>query len=129
MTTVETIIKDLKWLETNGKANNLGNISQVLNHIALHAVTLGEDVCNAYALMNELEDDYKGDFAKMVSESKESVAKAEIRAEAELIEKKKLWTQAKNGYKKLSTFLDRVDRTLESHRQSLSISKLEIKNI
>lgn len=128
-TTVDLILINLKWLEENQKVNNIIKMSQVVNHLALLSVTLGQEVCNAYDLMNALEDNYKGLFAKRVSSSSESVAKAEVKAEAELIEEKKLWTQARGGYKKLSTFLDRVDKVLEAHRQAISIHKLEIKGI
>lgn len=127
--TIDLIIADLGWLDKNKKANNIADISRVLNHLALLSVTLGEDVCSAYALMNNSEDDYKGAFAESVSSSTVSVAKAEVVAEADLIEKKKAWTQARNIYKRLSTFLDRLDKVLEAHRQSLSIAKLEVKNI
>lgn len=126
---IDLIIVDLKWLDDNKKANNISAVSQVLNHLALLSVNLGEQVSEAYSLMNELEDEYKGSFADSVKAFDGSVAKAEVNAESELKGKKKDWTQARNSYKKLSTFLDRLDRVLDSHRQALSIQKLEAKNI
>jgi hypothetical protein len=126
---IDLIMNDLAWLDANKQATNIGQISLVLNHLSLLSVNLGEEVCQAYANMNNLEDEYKGAFADFVKDFNGSVAKAEISAESELKGMKKNWTTAKNGYKKLSTFMDRLDRVFDSFRQQLSISKLEIKNI
>jgi hypothetical protein len=41
---------------------------------------------------------------------------------------RKSYTTAKNGYKRLSVYLDRLDRVIESYRQLISVSKLDLKN-
>jgi hypothetical protein len=123
VTNTDLILKDLRWLEERKTSADIVSISQVLNHLAILSVTLGQDVGNAYSLMNELEDTYKQKYADFVKNFDGSVAKAELSAESELKEDKKNWTSAKNGYKKLSTFLDRVDKVLEAFRQSVSVIK------
>jgi hypothetical protein len=130
--TIDLIIKRLKWLETNNRSNNIVNISKVLSDLSLLAVTLGEDVSNAYRLQSEYEDNYDIAFAQKFSELTKagtSAAAAKPIVEAELANEKREWTTAKGVYKRLSTFLDRLDKVLDSHRQALSIAKLESKGI
>jgi hypothetical protein len=110
----------IKWLDANNKANNLLDIAKTIDRIAVLSVNVGHMVSEAFALQNDLEDEYKGAFAKFIAESTESVAKAEVKAEAALL--------PKNGYKKLSVYLDRLDKVIESYRQFVSVSKMDMKN-
>ena len=125
---IEQLDKCIKWLDENNKANNLIEISTVIDRIAVLSVNVGHMVSEAYSLMNELEDSFKVAYAKSVSESDASVAKAEKAAEVITAEAKKDWTAAKNGYKRLSVYLDRLDKVIESYRQYISICKLDMKN-
>lgn len=118
----------IKWLDDNNKSNNLIAITQVIDRIAVLSVNVGHMVSEAYDLANRLEDDFKHTFAKAVAESDLSVAKAEKAAEVAAYEAKKDWTAARNGYKRLSVYLDRLDRVIESYRQYVSICKLDMKN-
>jgi hypothetical protein len=87
-------------------------------------------VTEAYSLQNILEDEYKHSVAEFRKEYKGGVGKGEIEAEVEFADKKRDWTQAKNIYKKLSMKLDRIDKILESHRQSISVVvKTSLKNM
>lgn len=129
LTTIEQIDACIKWLDKNNKSNNLVEIAQVIDRLAVLSVSLGHDVSGAYALMNDLEDTYKTEYAKAVSESDQSVAKAEKLAEVSTRNAKKDWTDAKNGYKRLSVYIDRIDKVIESYRQYISVSKLDLKNV
>lgn len=130
---IDQITKDIEWLGKNAKSSNIGEISQVLNHLAVLTVTLGNQVSDAYALQQELEDEYDIAFATKFTEltkSGISAASAKPQVEAELGERKRDWSQAKAGYKRLSTFLDRCDKVLEAFRQSVSVEKMSnLKNI
>ena len=129
-TTIEQLDKCIKWLDENNKSTNLVQITQVIDRIAILSVTVGQMVSDAYALMNNLEDEFKQAYADAVSKSSDSVAKAEKAAEVATAEAKKNWTGAKNGYKRLSVYLDRLDKVIESHRQFVSVSKqADLKNI
>lgn len=128
MDTIDQIEKCIQWLSDNDKSNNLVEICKVIDKLAVLSVSIGHQVSSAYGVANELEDDYDIAFAKEVSSSANSVAKAEREAEAKLGEKKKLHTQAKNNYKKLDMYLNRIDRVIESYRQLVSVSKMELKH-
>lgn len=125
---VDQIQVCISWLNENKTSSNLVQIARIINELSVLSVNVGHEVSEAYALTNELEDDYKIAFAKKVSSSSESAAKAEKRAEAELEKEKKDWTQAKNGYKRLSVYLDRIDKVIESYRQSVSVQKMDLKH-
>lgn len=125
---IEQIDKCIKWLDENNKATNLVAITQTIDRIAVLSVNVGHMVSEAYALANELEDQFKHQYAKAISESELSVAKAEKTAEVVTFEAKKDWTAAKNGYKRLGVYLDRLDKVIESYRQHVSICKLDLKN-
>lgn len=130
---IEDIQKDIHWLGENAKSGNIVAISQVLNHLSVLTVTLGHEVSDAYKLQQELEDDYDIAFAQKFSELTKtgtSAAAAKPVVESELTEAKRNWTQARAGYKRLSTFLDRCDKVLEAFRQSVSVEKMSnLKNI
>jgi uncharacterized protein YaaR (DUF327 family) len=126
----ESITGSINWLDKHKDSNNILNISKVIDNLAIKSATLGEMVSEAYALMNEAEDDYKISVAKFMSEATSSAAKAERDAEAKYAEQKRHWTACKNTYKKLDNFLERIDKICESHRQRISIMKMaEMKNI
>lgn len=130
---LDPIIKDLKWLEDNKKSTNILQISQVLNHLAILSVRLAEEVTEAYKLQCELEDTYDIKYAQRFTELTQggtSAAAAKPMVEAELSADRKDWTIAKVGYKRLNSFLERIDRVLDSHRQSISVQKqADLKNV
>jgi len=128
MGTIEEVDICIKWLGDNVKSQDLVGICRCIDKLSILTVSIGHDVTTAYGLMNDLEDEYKFSFASYVSQSSLSVAKAELEAEAKFREKRTSYTQAKNGYKKLSTYLDRIDRVIESYRQLVSVSKLDLKH-
>jgi hypothetical protein len=126
MTNTESIIKGLKFLEGLENSNDISTIAKALNRLAILTVRLGEEVTDAYQLQSEFEDIYDTKFAKRFSEltaNGTSAAAAKPIVESELADLKKDWTAAKVAYKKLSGFLDRVDRVLDTFRQSVSVIK------
>jgi len=124
MSSIDQVQDCISWLNENKTSSNLVQISTLINRLAVLSVNIGHDVSEAYAITNELEDTYKIAFAKKVSSSLDSAAKAEKRAESELEQEKKDWTQAKNAYKRLSIYLERIDKVIESYRQSVSVQKM-----
>jgi hypothetical protein len=127
---IKTIKKQITWLDNNAKSTNIQAISIVVNKLQILAQTLSEDVTQAYALMNETEDNYKAAIAKFVAEYDGGVAKAERLAEVEFVALKKQWTQAKNIYKGLDMLLDRLDKISDSQRQRVSVVKQsDLKNV
>jgi len=128
--TIDEINKLIAWLDDNKRSNNIISIGKVLDNLSIQAEYFAELVTDAYSLMNELEDDYKIASAEFMKDFKGSVAKGEIEAEVLFQDKRREWTQAKNIYKKLNTMLDRIDKILESHRQSISVQvKTSVKNM
>jgi Mn-dependent DtxR family transcriptional regulator len=129
--TIDMIQECITWLDQNSKSNNLVKISQTIGRLSILSVSLGHDVSNAYTLASEFEDNYDIAFAERFSKlTKEgtSAAAAKPIVEAELHKEKRDWTSARNGYKRLSTFMDRVDRVQEAYRQLISVSKLDLKH-
>lgn len=128
METIEQIDEVITWLGQNEKSSNLVELCRKIDKLAVLSVSIAHDVSTAYGVMNELEDEYKIAFARGISSSRDSVAKAERHMEAELSEEKKLYTRARNNYKKLDMYLDRIDRVIESYRQLVSVSKMDLKH-
>jgi ATP-dependent exoDNAse (exonuclease V) alpha subunit len=130
---IDLILKDLSWLENRKTSTDIVSISQVLNHLAILSVRLGEEVSEAYKLQQELKDNYDIKFAQKFSEltkSGTSAAAAKPIVEAELADDKRSWTAAGIGYKKLSSFLERIDRVMDTWRQAISVQKMsDLKNI
>jgi len=129
--TIDLIQDCINWLDQHNKSTALVPITQTIDRLAVLSVSLGHEVSEAYALMNTLEDSYDISFAEKFSKlTKEgtSAAAAKPMVEAELAHMKRDWTTAKNGYKRLSLFIDRIDRVIESYRQYISVSKLDLKN-
>lgn len=133
MSNTDLIIKDLEWLESRKSSTDIVSIAQVLNHLHGLNVRLGSEVTEAYALMCEAEDDYDIAFAKRFTEltsSGTSAAAAKPMVEAELGDKKRHWTSCKIVYRRLDSFLDRVDRVADSFRQSVSVVKaVDLKHV
>lgn len=129
----DRIIKGLKWLEDRTDSTDIISLSQGLNRLAILSVRLAEEVCDAYELQCELEDSFDEAYAKKFSELTKngtSAAAAKPVVEAELAEMKREWTQAKVLYKRLNSFIDRVDRVADSFRQSISVQKqADLKNV
>lgn len=127
---IAAIAKNIKWLDEHDKSNSTTSITNVVNKLQIQAVTLSKDVVAAYALMNTAEDDYKTAVAKYESEYEGSNAVAKQKAVVEYAGLKKAWTDAKNVYKRLDSFLDRIDKISDSQRQKISVIKqAELKNI
>jgi hypothetical protein len=126
--TIELIQDCIQWLDENKKSTNMVQICQTIDRLAVLTVTVGHDVASAYEVMNTLEDDFKIAYAQAVSESNKSVAKAEVEADVSTADLRKNYTQAKNSYKRLQIWLDRIDKVIESYRQLVSVAKMELKN-
>lgn len=128
--TLLEIHKLIAWLDKNKGTNNVQNVGKVLDSLAIHSERFGDIVSEAYADVNFLEDNYKLAVAEFRKNYTGGVAKGEIEAEVEFAEMKRDWTEAKNIYKKLATKLDRIDKILESHRQTISVVvKTGLKNM
>lgn len=127
MNTIEQIDACIKWLNDNDKSNNLVDICKTIDKLSVLSVSVGHEVSDAYSWMNQAEDDYKIGFSREVSQSSLSVAKAEYNAECETREFKMQYTEAKNAYKRLSIYLERIDRVIESYRQLVSVAKMDLK--
>lgn len=127
---ITLIAEQIRWLDENRGSTDIVTVGRVLDKLSILSGSFGDVVTGAYSLMNELEDDYKHSVAGFRKDFEGGVAKGETEAEVEFAQKKRDWTQAKNIYKKLATKLDRIDKILESHRQSISVVvKSQIKNI
>lgn len=126
MTNTDSIIKGLAYLESQTNSSDISSLAKALNRLAILTVRLGEEVTDAYKLQAEFEDNYDIAYAKRFSEltaSGTSAAAAKPIVEYELVQERRDWTAAKVGYKKLSGFLERVDRVLDTFRQSQSVIK------
>ena len=119
----DLIFSNLRWLEDNIKSDDIIGKSKVLDKLALLSLNFSEEVSDAYAVMNQLEDEYKIAVAKFMGDYDGSAAKGEKEAEVTYADMKRDWTTAKNVYRKLNTFLDRVDKVLDAGRQSISVIK------
>ncbi len=126
----DDIIKSIDWLESRLKSEDIVSLGIVIDKLAIQSVTLANQVSEAYALMNEAEDDYKHSIAEYMNDFVGAKNKAEIAAEVKFKDKKEHWTATKNVYKRLDMFLDRVDKIIESHRQRVSVIKqASMKNV
>lgn len=127
---ITLINEQIEWLDENVQSNDILSVGMVLNKLSILSEGFGEMVTDAYSLSNELEDDYKIAFATYIKENTGSVAKLENDAEVACADLKRDWTTVKNNYRKLNTKLDRIDKILESHRQSVSVQvKASLKNM
>jgi len=120
---IDEILSNVKWLDANAKSEDILNKGIVLDKLSIQCVYLAEQVSDAYGFMNNAEDAYKIAVADYCKNSTEGVAKSEKSAEVEFAHLKRGWTDAKNGYKRLSMFLERIDKVLESSRQRISVVK------
>ena len=119
----DEILSNLRWLENNIKSDDIIGKSKVLDKLAILSLNFSQQVTDAYSVMNELEDDYKIAIATFMRDFDGSAAKGEREAEVAHAKEKKDWTKAKNLYKGLNTFLDRIDKVLDAGRQSISVIK------
>lgn len=127
---ITLINANIEWLEDNIHSYDIISVGKVLDKLSILAEAFGEEVTEVYSLMNTLEDDYKISVARYMKDNEGSAAKLEREAEVMFADKKRDWTTAKNGFKKLNTKLDRIDKILESHRQSISVLvKTSVKNL
>jgi hypothetical protein len=127
MEIVEQIKLNLDWLDKNAKTPNITDVSIVLVKLSTQAMTLGELKSDAYDVMVDLEEEYKGSLSVKINELIKSglgVAAAERQAEAELADKRKDWKQADKVFSRLRGFLDRIDKTCDSVRQRVSVEKM-----
>lgn len=120
---IDEILSNVRWLDANVKSEDILNKGTVLDKLSIQCVYLAEQVSDAYGFMNNAEDAYKIAVAEYCKNSTEGVAKSEKSAEVEFANLKRDWTDAKNGYKRLSMFLERIDKVLESSRQRISVVK------
>lgn len=127
---IKSINDSIAWLDKNSKSNQIVSISRTVDNLLVKAATLGEETTKAYALMNELEDEYKYLVAKYVADSTTGVAKSEKEAEVKYHKKKKDWTEAKNTYRRFNSFLERIDKICDARKQTISVLKnVEMKNL
>ncbi len=130
MQIINDIKRNLDWLTQNKKSNNISNIVIVINDLSIQSATLGELKSDAFDLMADYEFDYKQSFAKYITESSVAVNKSERLAEVEFTEKKKLWIEAEKTYYRLKSWIDRLDKVLDSHKQRVSVEKqMSIKHL
>lgn len=120
---VEEINKTIKWLDERVKSEDIVGLSMVIDKLAIQSMYFSSQVTDAYELMSQAEDNYKHAVAEYVAKSTGAIGKAEIAAVAEYQDLKKAWTDLKCIYKKLDTYLDRLDKVIESHRQRVSVIK------
>jgi hypothetical protein len=122
--------KNIVWFGNNAESDNLLLLSQKLTQLVSQSATLASKVIDAYALMNESEDEYKIKVDEFIRNFDGSAAKAESHARAEHAGLKRDWTTAKNAYKRFDIILDRVDKICDAIRQRVSVVKQsEMKNL
>lgn len=119
----------VRWLENNGKSQDISGIVIALDDLAIASFYFVEQVSDAHAQMNEAEAIFKATFARSVSESKESTAKAERTAEVICESLRRDFVTWKNLYSKLRLRMDAIDKILDTHRQRVSLLKqMELKH-
>lgn len=123
MQIIDDIRKNLDWLTLNRASNNITNIVIVIDDLSIQSATLGELKSDAYDLMSDLEFDYKDSVAKFVAKYEGATAKAERVAEVEYSEKKRLWKDSEKAYYRLKSWIDRLDKILDAHKQRVSVEK------
>lgn len=117
-----TLIKrQIDWLDANITNTNAVAVTQVCDKLSVLSFNFGDIVTQAYELMNQAEDDYKLAVATFKKEFKGSVARSEVEVDVACDEKRRLFTQAKNVYKRLNVQLERIDKILDSRKQSVSV--------
>lgn len=127
---ITLIRRQIDWLDANIQNTNAVAVTQVCDKLSTLSYNFGDVVTGAYELMNQLEDDLKLAVATFKKEFKGSVARADIEAEVECAKQRKDFTQAKNVYKRLNVQLERIDKILDSRKQSVSVlMKTSVKGI
>lgn len=129
MTVDKQIDGILQWFENNSKSQNIVEINLCLNKLAILSVTIANDVADAYEQMNLAEDLYDEavsvEYSTLIKDN--SAAMSKETSAARCIEYKKVWTRAKNLYKRLSLRLDKIERVQDSYKQFVSTLKDERK--
>jgi hypothetical protein len=129
-TTIEAIHEIVRWLQSNGKSQDVSSICIALNDLAIQSFWFAEEVSRAYSTMNSTEEAYKAAMAKDVAASTLPTAKAERLAEAKYAPLKQEFIEYKNLYNKLRALTERVDRILDHEKQRVSLIKqLDLKNL
>jgi hypothetical protein len=131
MDAIDEISIIIKWLDSSSKSTNIVAISQALNKLSILSSNISQETSEAYGLMNELEDVYEDTFNSHYSELQkagQSAASSKQEAERLSVSSKKDYTTAKNGYKKLSMYLERVDRISDTFKQYVSNLKIDLKH-
>ncbi len=129
---IDQMLRDIAWLDKHKKSENAVALTAVIDSLSIAAVTLGEQVSDAYEIMNNLEDTYDIAKAKFMDSFDGSNAAAKTKADADedLIVMRRNFTEAKNVYKRVNMFLDRIDKVCDSHRQRISVVKqTDMKNL
>lgn len=127
-TIIDQIRECIQWLHENNKSKHIVKISQCLNKLATLTITLSDDVYEAYKLQSDLEDIYDDKLAdRLVQLAKDGVSAAASKpqAQSELKADKANFTAAKNGFKKLAMFQERVDKVMDTYKQYVSNLKDE----
>lgn len=124
---LDSIHQTVRWFDENNTSTNISQLSEKLDKFNVLLARFNEIVMDSFELEAILEDEYKSAFAKRVFElanSGESVNKAEIKAQVELIDKKKEWTTAIVTFKKFKSRLERFDKIADSKKQRISVAKM-----
>ncbi len=128
--TVQKIYDVVRWLENNGSSQAITDIVIKLDELAIQSMWLAEGVSDAYAARNDAEENYKHAYAKAITNSAESVAKAEKRAFVDNEALRKEFLMWDNLYQKFRMKLDRIETVLDTHRQRVSLLKqMDLKNV
>jgi hypothetical protein len=123
----EKIGISIKKLERLKESSAIVEIGAICNTLSIDSSYFAKLVADAYAVMNEAEDEYKMKISQeveLLTTSGMPASKAEKVAENKYNEDKKTWTQAKNLYKRYSLYLDRIDRILDEFKQYCSSVKM-----
>lgn len=126
--TIQAIQKLISQLEQQGNSQDVNGITILLSDLSIQAMYFGEIVSEAYAQMNQTEEDYKSAVAKSVAEYPGSAAKGERLAEVQHGKLKQEHITYKNLYQKFKSKLDRIDVILDHYKQRVSFLKMEVKN-
>lgn len=127
------IFEAIKWFDENNKSTNVSQLSEKLDKFNVLLARFNEIVCDSFDLESDFETEYKTSFAekkKELTDKGTSVAKAEMQAEFDLIQKRKDWNEASKTYRRFKSRLERFDKIADSKKQRVStINKTELKNL
>lgn len=124
---VEKIGVSIKRLERLKDSTAIVEIGSICNTLSIDSSYFAKLVADSYAVMNEMEDEYKMQIAEEIERLTSEglpASRAEKVAENKYKESKKTWTDAKNLYKRYSLYLERIDRILDEFKQYCSSVKM-----